>query len=192
MCVSSTASQEEVSSSRCQNLILIFRRTPLVCKVNIGSAVTMNTFYSAFEAPPPPISYFHTWHTWPITPESRQHCQKLDIRPPTLFPSATPVPFPLSCITLQQQFPSSHPVNQHKIALTVADHRVERRGGEGGWSELKCKALSSATFFFLCLSFQEGGPWNYPTGLCKAWWILLRPVIRLSIVCLSLSGSLVW
>ncbi len=48
---------------------------------------------------------------------------------PALLSSLTPVPCPLSCITLQQQFPSSHPVNQHKIALTVADHRV----GRGGW-----------------------------------------------------------
>lgn len=72
---------------------------------------------------------------------------------PTLFCSLTSVPFPPSCITVQRQFPSSHPVNQHKMALTVADHRVGRGGwwwGGGRQSELEC------FFFFSCFFFHNG------------------------------------
>lgn len=128
-------------------------------------------------------------------PLMRKHCQKLQTPgPPPLLCSLTSVPFfpPPSCNTVQQQFPSSHPVNQHKIALTVADHRVGRKGegGVGGRAEPECRALSCVPppFFFL---LPKWGPWNYPTGLCKrhdGFCCLLSSICPLY-VCLRLTQN---
>lgn len=83
------------------------------------------------------------------------HCRKqatLSVEFAKWTQQSAPCPLlPLPCIILQQHFPSCHPVNQHKIALTVQIIGW----GEGGW--LECRALSSAAFFFLrCHSFQDG------------------------------------
>lgn len=79
---------------------------------------------------------------------------------------------PLSCIVHQQQFPSSHPVNKHKIGRTVG-----AMGGRRAWSS-----------FFLSV-FSGWGPRNDPTGLCKPSLIVLRPVIRGSFVSPRLSRT---
>lgn len=47
----------------------------------------------------------------------------IELPPPPLFYKFCPFP------PLQEQFPSSQLVNQHKIACTVADHRIGRSLG---------------------------------------------------------------
>lgn len=97
------------------------------------------------------------------TEESRKCCQNLQTGRSSPPPSLHGCPC-ASLLYHQQQFPSSHPVNQHKIALTVADRRGSRSVG-AGWG---VDGRSWALLLFSLPSFSTWGPWNDPTGLCKA------------------------
>lgn len=108
-----------------QKIQLLLFRPRRLCKLNSG----LNWKYCGLNVSAVRAYLFLAHRTWLANERTAaQLCQKLQtLAPfsPPLFSNFCPPP-PPSYNTVPQQFPSSHPVNQHKIALTVADHRVGR------------------------------------------------------------------